>query len=66
VLPREERTVGTPYGLVRVKLSHAPDGTLNVAPEFDDCKRIAVERGVPLKLVHQAAIAAAQRSPVTR
>jgi uncharacterized protein (TIGR00299 family) protein len=61
VLPREDRTVGTPYGPVRVKLSRAPDGTLNVAPEFDDCKRVAVERGVALKLVHQAAIAAAQR-----
>jgi uncharacterized protein (TIGR00299 family) protein len=59
VLPREERTVETPYGPVRVKLAKAPDGTLNVAPEFDDCRRVATERGVALKTVHQAAIAAA-------
>ena len=58
VLPREERTVETAYGAVRVKLARAPDGTLNVAPEFEDCRRIATERGVPLKVVHQAALAA--------
>ena len=58
VLPREERSVETPYGPVRVKVAHAPDGTVNVAPEIDDCRRIARERGVPLKLVHQAAVAA--------
>ena len=61
VLPREERTVETPYGTVRVKIARAPDGTPNVAPEFDDCRRLASERGVPLKLIHQAALAAALR-----
>lgn len=60
VLPREERTVGTEYGAVRVKIAHAPDGTINVAPEYDDCRRIARERGVALKSVYQAALAAAR------
>ena len=59
VLAREERTVETPYGPVRVKVARAPDGTVNVAPEFEDCRRLAGERGVPLKTVHQAALAAA-------
>lgn len=59
VLPREERTVATPWGAVRVKIATAPDGTRNVAPEFDDCRRVAIAAGVPLKAVHQAALAAA-------
>jgi uncharacterized protein (DUF111 family) len=63
VLPREERTVTTPYGTVRVKVATAPDGTLNVAPEFEDCRALARARGVPLKVVHQAALAAALRTP---
>src|SRR6516162_612985 len=63
VLPREERTVTTPYGTVRVKVATAPDGTLNVAPEFEDCRARARARGVPLKVVHQAALAAALRTP---
>jgi len=61
VLPRETRIVETEYGPVGVKLATAPDGTTNVAPEFEDCRRIARARGVALKLVYQAALAAARR-----
>ncbi len=61
VLPREERRVETPYGPVRVKMARAPDGTLNVAPEYEDCRAAAVAAGVPLKLVHRAALMAALR-----
>jgi uncharacterized protein (DUF111 family) len=66
VLPREVRNVDTAYGPVRVKIAHAPDGTPNVAPEFEDCRRLARERGVPLKLVHQAALAAALTTTAQR
>jgi uncharacterized protein (DUF111 family) len=58
VLPREVVSVATAYGPVRVKIAIAPDGTRNVAPEYEDCRRVAAERGVALKLVYQAAIAA--------
>jgi uncharacterized protein (TIGR00299 family) protein len=61
VLPREETTVETPWGAVRVKIAVAPDGTRNVAPEYEDCRRVALDRQVPLKLVLQAALAAAIR-----
>ena len=59
VLPRRLIAVGTPYGAVQVKIARAPDGTTNIAPEYEDCRRVARERGVALKLVYQAAIAAA-------
>ena len=59
VLPREEATVETPWGRVRVKIARGPDGSRNVAPEYEDCRRLAVERGVALKHVIQAALAAA-------
>ncbi len=58
-LPRQQISVETPYGPVLVKLAQAPDGTLNIAPEHDDCRRVATQRRVPLKSVYQAAIAAA-------
>lgn len=61
ILAREQITVGTEYGAVQVKISRAPDGTVNVAPEYEDCRRLARERGVPLKVVYQAAIAGARR-----
>ena len=59
VLVREETSVETPWGAVRVKIARAPDGSVNVAPEYEDCRRIAQERQVSLKRVHQAALAAA-------
>ena len=61
VLAREVREVLTEFGLVKVKIAQTPDGRENVAPEHDDCRRIASERQVPLKVVYQAAIAAALR-----
>jgi uncharacterized protein (TIGR00299 family) protein len=52
-LPREERVVRTSFGPVRVKVVDR-DGSSGVAAEFDDCRRIAEERGIPLREVMQA------------
>jgi len=62
VLPRETREVNTPYGSIRVKVARSADGHENVAPEYEDCKRLAGRKHVPIKLVYQAALAAAQIS----
>lgn len=59
VLAREIRQVTTAYGTIRVKVARGPDGHENLAPEYDDCKRIAAEKKVAIKLVYQAALAAA-------
>ncbi len=59
VLEREIVEVATSYGAVRVKIAKAPDGHRNLAPEYEDCKRLAREHKVPLKLVYQAALMAA-------
>lgn len=59
VLPRETREVSTPYGTVRLKITVSPDGRTSVGPEYEDCKRAAREKNVPIKLVYQAALAGA-------
>jgi len=48
-LEREIREASTPYGRVRVKVSKKDGRVLNIQPEYEDCKRIAKEKGVPLK-----------------
>jgi len=58
VLERESVTVETPYGLVQVKVARSGGKVVNAAPEFDDCKRLAMEKSVPLKQVIAAAEAA--------
>ncbi|HEY6099352.1 MAG TPA: nickel pincer cofactor biosynthesis protein LarC [Anaeromyxobacter sp.] len=58
VLDRELRTVETPYGAVRVKVARSAGRELGAHPEYDDCARRARERGVPVKEVMAAALAA--------
>ncbi len=51
VLAREAVSVETPYGAVRMKVARLNGHILNAAPEFEDCRRLAEERGVALKQV---------------
>jgi len=50
-LPRESVNVHTQFGDVRIKLSRVNGRILHVAPEFDDCRKLAVEKNVPLQRV---------------
>ena len=57
VLERTVVSAETPWGSVRVKIGTAAGVTINAAPEFEDCKRLAQENSIPLKQVMQAAMA---------
>ncbi|MEW6268821.1 MAG: nickel pincer cofactor biosynthesis protein LarC [Thermodesulfobacteriota bacterium] len=59
VLPREQQTVATRFGAIRVKVVTLPDGSRRAAPEYADCRRAAREHGVPAARVYAAALAAA-------
>ncbi len=54
-LPRVIEHVDTPYGPVHVKVAELPDGTTKRAPEYEDCRRLAEEHGIPLREVYRAA-----------
>ncbi|HEX9021847.1 MAG TPA: nickel pincer cofactor biosynthesis protein LarC [Nitrospirota bacterium] len=54
-LSREIREADTIYGKIRVKISRRGDEILTVTPEYEDCRRIAEEKRVPLKTVMEAA-----------
>ncbi len=56
VLPRESVSVSTSYGDVRVKLSRVNGRILHVAPEYDDCRKLAAEKNVPLQQVISEAL----------
>ena len=55
VLPREIRQVTTAWGPVDGKLGRLDDGSIHFAPEYESCRRIAVEHEVPLRDVYAAA-----------
>ncbi|HUL00465.1 MAG TPA: nickel pincer cofactor biosynthesis protein LarC [Nitrospirota bacterium] len=48
-LTREIKYVETIYGKLRIKISKRGDDIFTVTPEYEDCKRIAEERKIPLK-----------------
>lgn len=56
VLARRHAAVNTQWGEVRIKIGSLHDVDLNVAPEYEDCRRIARERNLPLKTVMQEAL----------
>ncbi len=54
-LAREEIEVETEYGKVRVKLGRLKGEVVNLAPEYKDCRSVADEMHIPIKLVYDAA-----------
>jgi uncharacterized protein (TIGR00299 family) protein len=56
ILPREHVSVNTTFGEVRIKLSRVNGRILQVSPEFDDCRKLAVEKNVPLQQVINEAL----------
>jgi len=57
-LPREFLSVATAFGDVRIKISRVNGRILHVAPEYDDCRKLAVEKNVPLQRVISEALRA--------
>ncbi len=54
-LPRTLHTIETVYGTVQVKVAELEDGTVKSAPEYEDCRRLAEQHGVPIREVYQTA-----------
>jgi uncharacterized protein (TIGR00299 family) protein len=58
ILARKWVTVSTQWGDVRLKLASMNGTVTNLAPEYEDCRRIAAQHHVPLKTVMQDAVQA--------
>jgi uncharacterized protein (TIGR00299 family) protein len=52
ILKREVKKIKTRYGDVAVKIVTQPDGRKRAMPEYDDIKRIAAARKLPIKIIH--------------
>jgi uncharacterized protein (TIGR00299 family) protein len=59
-LSRELVPISTRFGDVRCKVARRDAVVVNVAPEFDDCVRLAAEHSASVKEVHAAAVKAHQ------
>ena len=52
ILQRESKKVKTRFGEITLKIVEQPDGTKRSTPEYDDLKRIATAKKIPLKQLH--------------
>jgi pyridinium-3,5-bisthiocarboxylic acid mononucleotide nickel chelatase len=52
---REILTKETKYGKIRFKLARWEGRIVNLSPEYEDCKRLALKNGIPLKEVFEEA-----------
>src|ERR1700741_4064828 len=55
-LDRTFVSVATPYGNLAIKLGMLRGEVIQVAPEFEDCRKAAEKAGVPIKTVYDAAM----------
>ena len=66
-LEREIVRVQTAFGQIDVKIGRLNGSIVNAMPEFEQVKRLALERGVPFRTVREAALSAlAERKPAAR
>jgi hypothetical protein len=54
-LERDWVEVATQHGSVRVKIGRLEGDAVTVAPEFEDCVKVAREAGVPARVVYEEA-----------
>lgn len=59
-LPRTNQEVSTPFGIVRIKIAQTQTGGQKIAPEFEDCRKLALENKIPIQQIYQQTIASYQ------
>ncbi|HEY6541639.1 MAG TPA: nickel pincer cofactor biosynthesis protein LarC [Ktedonobacteraceae bacterium] len=59
---RAQQTIETPFGKMQVKVKLLGGRVISAAPEYEECRRIALERGLPLEEVYEVARQAIQHT----
>ncbi len=59
ILKRREGKLKTKFGMLKVKIFEEEKGD-RIVPEFEECKKVALKRKIPLKEVYEAVCAAAK------
>ena len=52
VLERSSTELDSPWGTMKVKKIFRPDGSSQLLPEFEECRRIAKEKAIPLRDIY--------------
>jgi uncharacterized protein (TIGR00299 family) protein len=52
ILARDEAEIDSPWGKMKVKKISRPDGLFQLLPEYESCRKIALEKGLPIKDIY--------------
>ena len=52
-IPRELIQVETSYGSIKAKCIKDPVRGSRITPEYEECKKIAIEKNIPIKEVYE-------------
>ena len=56
ILKRTTKTIKSRFGPVKVKVIEEPDGTKRATPEYEDLRRIAQAKKIPLKVLYDEVV----------
>jgi pyridinium-3,5-bisthiocarboxylic acid mononucleotide nickel chelatase len=65
ILERDNVTIDSSFGPISMKRVSYPQGEVRLVPEFDVCRLIALERGLPLRTVYDTIIRDACERKIT-
>jgi len=63
VLERSDAEIESPWGKMRVKKVLGPDGSFRLLPEYEACRRIAEEKGLPVREIYYWIMARPRTEP---
>lgn len=52
-LERDFENIQTKYGTVKIKNAYFKNKKISSKPEYDDCKRLAIEKGISIKEMYE-------------
>ena len=61
-LERKIMAIETEFGPVKAKAALQNGKILKISPEYEDCKRLAEQKGIPLKTVYEVTVTKIQKS----
>ena len=56
LLPREKINITSAYGEIQAKRVIEPGGSVRIVPEYEVCKKIALEKNIPIRVVYDTII----------
>jgi uncharacterized protein (TIGR00299 family) protein len=66
LLARDQLTITTSFGEIRVKRIKDPEGRTRLIPEYEACKRIALQKKIPLRVVYDTIAREAAESEIPK